>query len=338
MKKNLLVLLSCSLLLVGCEEPDYEAWAQENGYVKEAEVDHEAWANSNGYVKAEDYNIEADAISSATQTGVGGLNMGTVEWTDQVKKDAIKEYLKGDASTLYESGFNHRNMFSIATAYNNVPVIGSVEFAMNDDFSFTGGSEKNTEKLNAIQSNPNVSLYWTRQFRDEDGMPSYFYSYGVEVKGQAVVYDWTKKASELTAEIAQVRNYFKSMGASYGKFFDETNAKYLNDEALVTYMASSNTVYYKVVPSKIIITSPYMLFMMKQGTAYVVMNTSTNQWVPYTFVSTTLLDEMYELVQAKYPGTPLMNGLQLAAALNGMLKTNYASDGLKTQAVLEFNK
>lgn len=317
--------------------PTGDDWARENGYIKAEEFDGAAWAAENGYVKASAYNINTvDALSSATQTGEGGLNFGTVEWSDDLKKEAIMEYLKGDASALYEDGYNHRNMFSIAASFNNKPVIGSVEFAMTEDFRFVAGSEANTEKLNAMQQNPYVSLYWTKQLRDEDGMPSYFYSYGVEIQGVVSFFDWTKPVDQLTEEIAKTRNYFRSMGAAYGKYFDETVEGYMDDAALVERMSMSPTTYYEVIPLKIIITSPYMLFMMNQGGTYAVINTATGQWVPYSFISTDLLNKMAATVAETYPGTPLMNGLQLSAVL-AQMGMEVPADGLQTQTTLWFH-
>ena len=327
-----LLMSACSAKTAGGEE-----WAAENGYIKAEDFDGAAWAEENGYVKASDYNIDPlDALTSATQTGQGGLNFGTVEWSDDLKKDAIREYLKGDESPLFEDGYNHRNMFSIAASYNNKPVIGAVEFAMTDDFAFVAGSEANTEKLNAMQQNPNVSLYWTRQLRDPDGMPSYFYSYGVEIQGTVTFFDWTKPAAELTDEIAKTRNYFRTMGPAYGKYYDPAAEGYMDDDALVTKMAASPTVYYQVTPTKIVITSPYVLFMMNQGGNFVVINTATGQWVPYPFVSSELLGKMAATVAETYPTTPLMNGLQLSAVMKQM-GMDVPADGIQTQTTLFFH-
>ena len=319
---------------IKAEDFDGAAWAEENGYIKAEDFDGAAWAAENGYVKASAYNINTvDALTSATQTGEGGLNFGTVEWSDELKKEAIREYLKGDASALYEDGYNHRNMFSLATSYNNKPIIGSVEFAMTDDFAFVAGSEANTEKLNAMQQNPYVSLYWTRQFRDSDGMPSYFYSYGVEIQGTVAFFDWTKPVDQLTDEIAKTRNYFKTMGPAYGKYYDPAAEGYMDDAALVARMAASPTVYYQVIPYKIVITSPYVLFMMNQGGNFAVINTATGEWVPYPFVSSELLSKMAATVAETYPGSPLMNGLQLSAVLKQM-GMEVPADGLQTQTTL----
>lgn len=323
MKKNI-VLFLCLLCisLSGCKQSET--------------IDPEKWASENGYVKASDYNLDTvDEITSATSTGVGGLNFGTVEWSEELKAAAVKEYLKGDESQLFESGYNMRNMMQIATSYNNRPIIGSVEFVMNDDFSFTAGSEKNTEKLNAMMLNDNVALYWTRQFRDEDNMPSYFYSYGVEVQGKAVFYDWNSEGEELDNAIKDVRNYFRSMGMQYGKYFNESVEGYLDDAALVEKMQNSGTVYYKVIPDKIIITSPYMLFMMNNQGKIQIINTNNGQWEDYPFVSEELLNMMMKTVNETYPESPLMNGLQLSAMLKQM-GVEAPADGLKTQATISF--
>lgn len=326
MKKKILVILLVlsALMLTACAPKEI---APEEG---------KKWAESNGYVLARDYNLSADALTSATQTGEGGLNFGDVDWTDDLKKAAIREYLKGDASELYEDGFNHRNMMQIAVSYNNEPVIGSVEFAMNDDFSFTAGSEKNTEKLNAMLVNPKADLYWTLQLRGEDGMPSYFYAYGVEVQGNVVFYDWEKlSGDELTKALGDIRNYFKSMGAAYAKYFDASADGYMDDETLRGKMKESGTTYYKIVPEKIVITSPYMLFMGNQG-AYVVINTATGEWVPYTLVSSDLLDKMLDQVKTVYPDATFFNTTQLYPMLSQMIPGFSQQGGLKTQAVLTF--
>ena len=53
-----------------------------------ADVDLDAWAKGNGYLKAEDYQMEAgvDAITSATVSGVGGINFGDVDLSDELKR------------------------------------------------------------------------------------------------------------------------------------------------------------------------------------------------------------------------------------------------------------
>lgn len=222
-----------------------------------SDEDGKAWAEQNGYVKAEDYNIdvENDADTSATAAGQGGLNYGDVEWSEELKKAAIKEYLSGDNN-------NYREMYSVATSYNNRPSIANVEYVLDTTtFELFGGSEKNTEKLNEMQANPYVSLYWTRQLRETDVTKSYFQSYGVQIEGTVKFYDYANlTGAERTKFIATARNYFETMGAQYAKFYDVNNANYMSDDAVITYFTTSGTVYYSIVPSKIVITSPYLLF------------------------------------------------------------------------------
>lgn len=327
MKKMIFALLLISLVLTGCT----------TGTKEIADEEGKAWATENGYVLADDYNIKFDEITSATQTGEGGLNFGDVDWSEDLKKAAIREYLKGDESNLYEDGYNHRNMMQIATSYNNKPIIGSVEFALNDDFTFVAGSEKNTEKLNAMLANPQVSLYWTKQLRTEDGLPSYFYAYGVEVQGKVEFYDWANlSGADLTKALDEVRNYFKTMGAQYGKFYDSKNENYLADADLQAYMQNSPTTYYKIVPNKIVTTSSYLLFLCQQGDAYAVVNSGTGQFQPYTLVSSEFLAKALKEVQAVYPGATFFNASQLYPMLSQMIPDFSQKGGLKTQATLEF--
>ena len=59
-----------------------------------------------------------------------------------------------------------------------------------EDMTLFGSSETNTAKLNNMNLNPAVDLYWTRQIRAGDVcseqapvLPSYFMSYGVQITG-----------------------------------------------------------------------------------------------------------------------------------------------------------
>ena len=294
------------------------------GCGKVSDKDGKAWAEANGYVKAEDYNIDVgnDADTSATAVGQGGLNYGDVEWTDTLIKAAIKEYLGGDNG-------NYREMYSIATSYNNVPSIANVEYVLNTEtFELFGGSEKNTEKLNVMQQNPNVSLYWTRQLREEDATKSYFQSYGVQIDGTVKFYDYANlTGQERTNFIATARNYFKTMGAQYAAFYNPEAQGYMSDDAIIAYFANSGTVYYSIVPTKIVVTSPYLLF-----TSYVAANEDfsigghENEFLSKDFLTSLLT----------YVRTTKGDN-----TLNAMTNINYstgASSGLKTQATLTFGE
>lgn len=315
MKKNKILGLSALALagtvaLTGCAkgmtEEEALKYAQDQGYVK-----------SDGYVKAEDYNInvEDDVVSSATTTGQGGLNYGDLEWSTDLKKAAIREYLQGHNK-------NYREMYSVATSYNNKPSIANVEYVIDEEtFELFGGSEKNTEKLNVMQQNPYVSLYWTKQLREADATKSYFQSYGVEIEGTVKFYDYANlNAQEKAAFLTKIRNYFKSMGPQYAVYYDVNAEGYMSDEQLMTYLTTtSKTVYYSIVPTKITLTSPYLLFAAYNGTDF------TSAMFPNEFLSNDFLMSLLTYVRTQKNDNTLTQMLKM--------QTN---SGLKTQTTLTF--
>ena len=125
------LLLACLMLLsaVGCSAPaattdtpdattptiseaEYKAWAEANGYVyKPAENGWVLNPEENGYME-----LLPDIVSSATLNKAGGVNYGAIEWSDELRIAAVKEFLKGgkylgDASFAQdETGNNYREM------------------------------------------------------------------------------------------------------------------------------------------------------------------------------------------------------------------------------------
>ncbi|MDE6107468.1 MAG: FMN-binding protein, partial [Oscillospiraceae bacterium] len=159
-----------------------------------AVVDLDAWALANGYVKAADYNIVTgvDAVASATSTGVGGVNYGAIDWSEDLQKAAIKEFLKGGkylGSPDYaqdETGYNYREMYQMATSFNNKPANANLELVLNvDSMTLMGLSEGGTGKINDFQRNPQVSISWCKQLRveNEESGYNYFCSYGATFNG-----------------------------------------------------------------------------------------------------------------------------------------------------------
>lgn len=158
---------------------------------KEGDVD--AWATINGYVKSADYNIVAgvDAISGAS-TKVDPAQQLTQEETRELALD----YLRGWPLKTDENGntiYSYREMYQIATSYNNVPALSSVEFVLDPvTMKLYASCEKGTEKCVQIQHNPNVVMYWYHQIPEAEYVPyknDYFNSYGVQIKGQAYLMD-----------------------------------------------------------------------------------------------------------------------------------------------------
>ena len=116
-------------------EAEYKAWAEANGYVYKPE--------ENGYVKNPTENgymeLLPDITTSATMNKAGGVNYGAIEWNDELRIAAVKEFLKGgkylgDASFAQdETGNNYREMYQLATAYNNVPSNTNLELVLDID-------------------------------------------------------------------------------------------------------------------------------------------------------------------------------------------------------------
>ena len=284
-----------------------DAWLQILG----AEVDLDAWARGNGYVKAEDYNMEAgvDAVTSATVSGVGGINFGDVELSDELKRELILEYLKGAEN-------NYREMYQIATSYNNVPTIGSVEYVLDPaDMTLFGSSETNTAKLNNMNVNPSVDLYWTRQIREGDLcseampiLPTYFMSYGVEYVGTYRAIRFAELSEEeVPVFVAKARNYFATLATT-------AQLAEMDDEALYGYLCTSPMNFYQIVPTRIVVTSPWFLNVYDSGYAR-------------QFLSEELQAKLRDAVAEKYPE---------AAGLTVLDYATFSATGLKTQQILNF--
>ena len=274
-------------------------------------VNLDAWAKGQGYLKAEDFQMVtgADAITSATESGKGGINFGDMDLSDELKSELLLEYLKGAEN-------NYREMYQIATSYNNVPTIGSVEYVLDpSDLSLFGSSETNTAKLNNMDLNPQVDLYWTRQIRAGDVcseavpvLPTYFMSYGVQFTGtyRRIVFAELSE-EEIPVFVEKARTYFATLSntAPYAE---------KNDEDLYAYLCSSPMNFYQIVPSRIVITSPWFLQVYDTGYSR-------------QFISQELQDKLMDFVKDKYPE---------AAGLTVLDFATFSATGLKTQQIIKF--
>ena len=301
MKKTIAIILSL-LIVLSCTAVAFAENAA-------ADTDPKAWAESNGYFKGEDYYMQpgVDAITSATESGVGGINFGDIDLSDELKKELILEYLKGAEN-------NYREMYQIATSYNNVPTIGSVEYVLDPaDLSLFGSSESNTAKLNNMSINPQVDLYWTRQIRAGDIcseempiLPTYFMSYGVEITGtyRNIVFAELSE-EEIPVYVDKARTYFATLS---------NTAKYaeMSDEELYDYLCKSPMNFYQIVPSRIVVTSPWFLNVFDSGYSR-------------QFISEELQNKLLEAVQEQYPDAESLTAMGAGGAT-----------GLKTQQTLIF--
>lgn len=331
MKK--LSLLLCAVLLCSCSTTtacptDEELIAQ--GWVKDPE--------KNGYIKM------VDTVTSATDQGKG-LTFGFMDQSDAIKQKTVLQYLSGNN--------NYREMYQIATSINNIPTVSSVEFVLDPtNFNLYGLSELGTEKTAEYTQNPNVSLYWTRQLRaseEEMGM-SYFTSYGVQITGTVYVYtedDLTSKKDELLHLFETYYPTLPTTAAAWSQLADE--------QAKLDYIGTVLTqqMVYKIVPSKMVITQPYMLhlggqyascaaFTTKQDGAYAY----PSELLPTEFFDAIIEDklnneEYKQLIEETYPVVEInddMSEEEIASAQTNnqmhdlLLGANTC--GIKTQQIL----
>lgn len=332
MKKIVLPLTIAAMMLASCSgTPAKEC----------SEPDYEAWASANGYVKADSVS-SGDVQAGATDTGKGGLNFGDVDWSEDLKKEAVDTYLSG-------IGSNHREMMQVATISNGKPQIASVEYYMDTtNHWFFGSSESDTGKIQDMKKDGTVALYWTRQLRAADmGMaPNYFTSYGVEIQGKANFYSADEvnalSSSEKTAVVTIARGYYKSMGAQYAAYYDSTSPKYMDDATFVSKVfGSKTTTPYIIKPSKIVITSPYLLFVAnvvdeaKEDGHYYAFQTvvpSTGAIMTlaeYNFLPKSFLDKALQTVRDAKKDQTINKFTTMKADYSG-------ATGLKTQVTLTF--
>ena len=262
------------------------------------DVNLDALAKGQGYVKAEDYQMVTgvDAITSATESGVGGINFGDIDLSDEMKQALILDYLNGAKG-------DYREMYQIAPSYNNMTLFGS--------------SERNTAKLNNMNLNPNVDLYWTRQIRVGDicseampVLPSYFMSYGVQITGTFKAIHFAELSEdEVPVYLAKARTYFTTLDTT-------AQLSAMDDEGLYGYLCTSNMNFYQIIPSRIVVTSPWFLNVYDSGYAR-------------QFVSEELQEQLAAVVAEQYPEATGLTVLDFAT---------FSATGLKTQQVLSFDR
>ncbi len=285
------LLLACLMMLsaFGCAAPAAQTEADEPATISEEE--YKAWAEANGYVykpeengyvlnPAENGYIEMlpDIVSSATLNKAGGVNYGAIEWDDELRIAAIKEFLKGgkylgDASFAQdETGNNYREMYQLATSYNNVPSNTNLELVLDaETLHLIGSSEANTGKTLEFALNPNVSVSWCRQLRvEEEDVYNYYCSYGVQINGKVQVY--TAYDLQNPEKVEAILNcfdvYYPTLASTWGAYAAGFAGKTDADEIRAAKLAyatktleAGSMVLYEIIPTEIIITAPFMMNM-----------------------------------------------------------------------------
>lgn len=310
MKKQLLPLALAALVLVGCGS-----------------------GNDCPEVPSSQEPVASVEIG-ATDKGQGGLNFGDVDWSEDLKKEAVDTYLSG-------IGNNHREMMQISTISAGKPQIASVEYYMDTETHwFFGSSESDTGKVQDMKANGDVALYWTRQLRASDMTmaPNYFTSYGVEIQGKATFYTADQlnamSASDKTQIMGIARGYYKSMGAQYAKYWNPETDGYMDDNTFLTRVFGNASVSpYIIKPSKIVITSPYLLFIARvndaEGDGYhYAFQQGEYALGEYTFLPKEFLDKCLKTVRDAKNDQTLMKFTTMTSQT--------AATGLKTQVTLTF--
>ena len=327
-----------------------------------------AWALKNGYVKA-----DVDVISSATTNKAGGVNFGAIEWTNDLQVMAIKEFLKGghylgDANYAQdETGWNYREMYQMATVYGNMPNNTNLELVLDiDSLALLGVSEAGTAKTLHFNYNPNVSISWCRQLRPhEEETYNYYCSYGVQFDGVVRIFT----AADLETEEGRAKllnlfdKYYPTLATSWmgyaAKFAGLTDeAEILNAKmAYIDQQVKGGAmVIYEVVPTRIIITAPFLINMspsMTNGVKFVNQMEGEKKYAYDLLLSESFLDALVDYKNAylateeglaqvqEYYATgmyPMLDGLcaQYGAPTSlqiALMPTTAA--GLKTQTIWE---
>ncbi len=333
-----------------------------------SEADLHAWALANGYVK-----VETDALTSATTNKVGGVNFGAIEWTPELQVLAIKEFLKGghylgDASFAQdETGWNYREMYQMATVYGNTPNNTNLELVLDaDSLSLLGVSEAGTSKTLHFYSNPNVSISWCRQLRPhEEETYNYYCSYGVQFDGTVRVYSPADlETEEGRASLLNLFDkYYPTLATSWAGY--AATFAGLTDEAAITeaklgyitkQLNGGAMVIYEVIPSRIIITAPFLINMspsMTNGVKFVTVQEGETKYAYDLLLNESFLDALVAY-KADYIATeegkaeveayyttgmyPMLDGLCATygapTSLQIALMPNTAA-GLKTQTTWE---
>ena len=272
MKKLLSLMLALAMLLsvtaALAEEEDHSQWTIEHGWVLNPE--------ENGYIK-----MQPDILTSATQVKQGGVNYGPIEWDAELQQAAVKEFLKGgkylgDASFAQdETGNNYREMYQLATSYNNIPSNTNLEMVLDTKtMHLLGTSEANTGKTIEFQQNPKVSVSWVRQIRaSEEETYNYYCSYGVQIDGTVKVYTAADLETEegKAALINLFDKYYPTLASAWGSYSagfaaaqseEEVTAAKLN--YITTSMNRGTMVTYEIIPDQIVITAPFLMNMVPQ--------------------------------------------------------------------------
>ena len=131
--------------------------------------------------------------------GVDAYTSATMALKKTVKGRAPRELIEQEILTALRGKGDYREIYVMATSFDNKPMATVIEFVVDPKtMIFYAMSEKQTEKLFHIASNPNVSLAYVKQREDYDYFSG---ALGVQVIGRAVQLKGTDPDFEAAAAI-----------------------------------------------------------------------------------------------------------------------------------------
>jgi len=115
--------------------------------------------------------------------GVDAYTAATITLKKSKTGRLPKEEIKQEIMAALKGLGNYREMYVLSTSFNNKPLATCIEFTIDPKtFTFYASSEKQSEKLFHIASNPNVSMVYVKHRDDKD----YFTDpVGVQIVGKA---------------------------------------------------------------------------------------------------------------------------------------------------------
>ncbi len=131
--------------------------------------------------------------------GVDAYTSATMALQKTVKGRAPREMVRQAILTVLRGKGDNREIYVMATSFENKPVATVIEFVIDPEtMNLYAMSEKQTEKLFHIASNPNVSLAYVKHRDDYDYFSG---ALGVQIVGRAVQLKGTDPDFEAAARM-----------------------------------------------------------------------------------------------------------------------------------------
>ena len=194
--------------------------------------------------------------------------------TDKAKFTKVTKTVYGEEVDTegLNAVYSYREMYPIATSYNNNPGLATAEFWIDlDTMKLYSFSEKGTEKVLYIENNPSVELYFTKQVEEDvyvaegsnyyPGGTDYWRSYGVQIKGTAKLLD--SKGADADVFNSIVNKYAETM---YG-FEEWGKMQFDGSVARIPTVYSTYMNCIEITPSEYIVNSLWAKYISAKNGA-----------------------------------------------------------------------